>query len=139
MLSLPLHCVAPHASGCGNITKRSREALESQWRKRVRFAQTNEMDNAGLAAVSTFAASGGLLANPPSAPNEAAAEASGTVASDIVSFAEAEARAAAHDEIHELLDLAESDLPVRWPRGWNLDRARRARLYTTTTSEGPAR
>ena len=38
------------------------------------------------------------------------------------------------DVIHDLLELAECDLPVSWPRGWSLARARAARQQRTGVS-----
>ena len=43
----------------------------------------------------------------------------------------AETRAALDVEVFDLLELADADLPVVWPRGWDLARARSAKRGAT--------
>ena len=50
---------------------------------------------------------------------------------EVDTAASAETQAALDGEIFDLLELADAELPVAWPREWNLARARLAKRGMT--------
>ena len=65
---------------------------------------------------------------PKATPDEAHTQTNAGPAAEGSAAAAAEARSAVQDDIFELLELAECDLPVVWPKGWDIGRARRFKL-----------
>ena len=96
---------------------------ERQLRKRVRTAASLEEAIGEIVDAGCFETQRTI---PPATVNVEPADLKGEAVQPVVIPQLVDERTAFHEDIADLLELVECGLPVRWPPGWDLQRARLA-------------